>query len=234
MHLLVVEDDPRLADVVRRGLERDGHHVEICDNGDDAVPLIPLREYDAVVLDVMLPGKSGLEVCRELRRDGVTTPVLLLTARDSVDDVVAGLEAGGDDYLTKPFAFPELRARLHSVMRRAAGSASSQLRCGDLVLDVGTQDVSRGGTRVALTAREYQVLEYLMYNQGKVLTRSMLEEHAWGYDYDGVSNTVDVHIRRLRAKLDRPGEPSVIETLRGAGYRLRKRTDDQARGGITP
>jgi DNA-binding response OmpR family regulator len=222
MHLLVVEDDSQLADVVRRGLVRDGQSVDVCANGDDAVLQAELRTYDGIILDLMLPGRNGLDVCRQLRNDGVTTPILILTARDTVDDVVAGLEAGADDYLTKPFAFRELRARLQSIMRRAAGAASSQLQAGDLVLDVATQEVKRAGRRVPLTTREYQVLEYLMYNQGKVLSRGMLEEHVWGYDYDGISNTVDVHIRRLRSKLDRPDEPSIIETVRGAGYRLRK------------
>lgn len=221
MHLLIVEDDPQLADVLRRGLLRDGQTSDICEDGDDAVLQAEVRAYDGIVLDVMLPGRNGLEVCRQLRADGLTTPILLLTARDSVDDIVAGLEAGADDYLTKPFAFRELRARLHSIMRRAAGAASSQLEVGDLVVDMGTQEVRRAGRHVVLTNREYQVLEYLIYNRGKVLTRSMIEEHVWGYDYDGISNTVDVHIRRLRSKLDRPEEPSVIETVRGAGYRLR-------------
>lgn len=225
MRLLIVEDDPHLADVVRRGLGRDGHQVEVCGDGDDAVLQIGLRDYDAVVLDVMLPGKNGIDVCREVRADGATVPILFLTARDHMDDVVAGLEAGGDDYVTKPFAFPELRARLHSIMRRAAGSASSQLWAGDLVLDLGTQEVHRGDRRITLTSREYQVLEYLMYNRGRVLSRAMIEEHVWGYDYDGVSNTVDVHVRRLRAKLDGEGETSVIETVRGSGYRLRRAED---------
>jgi DNA-binding response OmpR family regulator len=144
----------------------------------------------------------------------------MLTARDTLDDIVAGLEAGADDYLTKPFAFRELRARLQSLLRRAAGAASPRLQAGDVVLDTVSRDVRRAGRRVPLTNREYQVLEYLMHNRGRVLSRGMIEEHVWGYDYDGISNTVDVHITRLRRKLDRPGEPSVIETVRGAGYRL--------------
>lgn len=222
MRVLVVEDDRQLADVVRRGLERDGQTVEVCDSGSDALLQAQLGDYDGIVLDIMLPGQSGLEVCRRLRADAITTPILMLTARDSVDDIVAGLEAGADDYLTKPFAFRELRARLQSIMRRASGSASSALRAGDLVVDLSSQEVSRAGQRVPLTNREYQVLEYLMHNRGRVLSRSMIEEHVWGYDYDGISNTVDVHIRRLRRKLDRPGEPAVIETVRNAGYRLLK------------
>jgi DNA-binding response OmpR family regulator len=226
MKLLVVEDDAALADVVRRGLVRDGNVVELCDNGDDALLQSRYGQYDAVVLDIMLPGTSGLDVCRLTREAGNTTPIILLTARDTIDDVVAGFEVGADDYLTKPFSFRELRARLQSIMRRAAGTPNPRLRAGDVILEVNTRDVWRGDQRIPLTAREYQVLEYLMYNQGKVLTRGMLEEHVWGYDYAGVSNTIDVHIRRLRTKLDVAGSPSIIETVRGMGYRLRRQPSE--------
>lgn len=220
MQVLIVEDDRRLMDVLRRGLIEEGYAVELCARGDDALLQAEMQDYDAIVLDVMLPGMSGLDVCRQLRKLGRTTPILMLTARDSVDDVVAGLEAGADDYVTKPFAFRELRARLQSVMRRGSGAASSQLQAGDLVLDIATRDVRRAGRRVSLTNREYQVLEYLMHNRNRVLSRTIIEEHVWGYDYEGFSNTVDVHIKRIRQKIDRPGEPSIIETMRGAGYRL--------------
>ncbi|GAC1399666.1 MAG: response regulator transcription factor [Chloroflexota bacterium] len=220
MQVLIVEDDSRLADVLKRGLVEEGYGVVHCTDGNEALLQAAVAEYDAIVLDVMLPGTSGLDVCRQLRASEVTTPILMLTARDSVDDVVAGLEAGADDYVTKPFAFRELRARLQSVMRRAAGATSSQLQTGDIVLDIASREVRCGGERIVLTNREYQVLEYLMHNRGRVLTRSMIEEHVWGYDYGGLSNTVDVHIKRLRRKIDRPGAPSSIETIRGAGYRL--------------
>jgi YD repeat-containing protein len=220
MRILVVEDDRRLADVLRRGLSEEGYAVDLCANGDDALLQAAMTAYDAIVLDLMLPGKDGMAVCRELRAAGIKTPLLMLTARDALDDVVTGLQAGADDYLTKPFAFRELSARLQSLIRRAAGAASPQLQVGDLVLDLGSREVRRAGQRIALTNREYQVLEYLMHNRGRVVSRTMIEEHVWGYDYDGFSNTVDVHITRLRRKLDRPGEPSLIETLRGAGYRL--------------
>jgi YD repeat-containing protein len=220
MRILVVEDDRRLADVLRRGLSEEGYAVDLCANGDDALLQATMTAYDAIVLDLMLPGKDGMAVCRELRAAGIKTPLLMLTARDALDDVVTGLQAGADDYLTKPFAFRELSARLQSLIRRAAGAASPQLQVGDLVLDLGSREVRRAGQRIALTNREYQVLEYLMHNRGRVVSRTMIEEHVWGYDYDGFSNTVDVHITRLRRKLDRPGEPSLIETLRGAGYRL--------------
>lgn len=220
MQVLMVEDDPRLSDVLRRGLTEEGYGVMSCTNGDEVLVQAELTPFDAIVLDIMLPGMNGLEVCRELRAHGVTTPILLLTARDTVDDVVAGLEAGADDYVTKPFAFRELRARLQSVMRRSAGTPSSQMQAGDVVLDISAREVKRGGERIQLTNREYQVLEYLMHNRGRVLTRSMIEEHVWGYEYGGLSNTVDVHIKRLRRKLDRDDESSLIETIRGAGYRL--------------
>jgi len=220
MRLLVVEDDARLADVLRRGLSEEGYAVDACGNGVEAILQATVTTYDVIVLDLMLPGKDGMAVCRELRVSGVKTPILMLTARDELDDVVKGLEAGADDYLTKPFAFRELRARLQSLIRRAAGAASPQIQAGDLVLDMVTRDVRRAGRRISLTNKEYQVLEYLIHNSGRVLSRSMIEEHVWGYDYDGLSNTVDVHITRLRRKLDRPGQPSIIETVRGAGYRL--------------
>ena len=220
MQVLIVEDDPRLGDVLRRGLAEEGYGVTNCTNGDDALLQAESTPYDAIVLDIMLPGMNGLDVCRELRARGITTPILLVTARDTVDDVVAGLEAGADDYVTKPFAFRELRARLQSAMRRSAGAASSQILAGDIVLDIASREVTRGGERIGLTNREYQVLEYLMHNRGRVLTRSMIEAHVWGYEYGGLSNTVDVHIKRLRRKMDRHNEPSLIETVRGAGYRL--------------
>ncbi len=220
MQILIVEDDSRLSDVLRRGLTEEGYGVTICTNGDDALLHAQVTEFDAIVLDIMLPGLSGLEVCRQLRTNEVTTPILLLTARDTVDDVVAGLEAGADDYIKKPFAFRELRARLQTAMRRNSGASSSQMQIGNVVLDIASREVKRGAQRIELTNREYQVLEYLMHNPGRVLTRSMFEEHVWGYEYGGLSNTVDVHIKRLRRKLDRDDEPSMIETIRGVGYRL--------------
>jgi DNA-binding response OmpR family regulator len=220
MRLLVVEDDRRLADVLRRGLEEEGHTVDLCHDGDEAAHLLESAAYDGLVLDIMLPGQNGLDICRELRARGDATPILMLTARDTVDDTVAGLEAGADDYLRKPFAFRELRARLQSITRRASGPALPYLEVGDLVLDIDNREVRRGGRRVLLTNREYQLLSYLMHNSGRVLTRTMIEDHVWGYSYDGLSNSVDVHIKRLRRKLDLPGKPSVIQTVRGAGYRL--------------
>lgn len=220
MRILIVEDDRRLADVLRRGLQEEGYTVDLSSDGDEVIELAGMTSYDAILLDVMLPGQNGLTIARKLRSGGITAPILMLTARDTVDDTVAGLEAGADDYLTKPFAFRELRARLHTIMRRSGTLPSTILELGDLVLDVATREARQGGREIPLTTREYQILSYLMRNQGHVLTRTMIEDHVWGHDQRGLSNTVDVHIRRLRSKLDRPGQPSIIETVRGAGYRL--------------
>ncbi len=220
MRLLVVEDDRRLADVLRRGLAEEGYAVDLCENGKDAVLQAELQQYDLLIVDIMLPGKDGLAVCRELRSMGVSSPILVLTARDTVDDVVRGLEAGADDYLTKPFAFRELRARLQSLLRRASGWTSPRLQIGDLILDAASREVRRAGQHLSLTNKEYQLLEYLVHNRGRILSRTMIQEHIWGYGYEGLSNTVDVHMKRLREKIDAPDEPSMIETVRGVGYPL--------------
>jgi two-component system OmpR family response regulator len=220
MRVLVVEDDRNLSDVLRRGLTEDGYAVDVCEDGERAVYQAATGDYDGIVLDIMLPGKDGLAVCRELRAAGTTTPILMLTARDTVDDTVTGLEAGADDYLRKPFAFRELRARLQAILRRPAGAASSELRAGDLVLDISRREARQGDRRIFLTNREFQILEYLMRNPGRTLTRMMIEDHVWGHNYPGLSNTVDVHVKRLRGKIDRPGDSSIVETVRGMGYRL--------------
>jgi two-component system OmpR family response regulator len=220
MRLLVVEDDPSLSDVLRRGLSEDGYAVDVCADGERAVFQAGTVDYDGIILDVMLPGKDGLTVCRELRASGTITPILMLTARDTVDDTVTGLEAGADDYLRKPFAFRELRARLQAILRRPAGATAPEIRAGALVLDISRREARQGDRRIFLTNREYQILEYLMRNPGRTLTRMMIEDHVWGHSYPGLSNTIDVHIKRLRGKIDRTGEPSMIETVRGVGYRL--------------
>jgi DNA-binding response OmpR family regulator len=216
----VLEDDRHLADVLRRGPAEDGYLVDVCSDGTEAAARLRGANYDAAVLDVMLPGKSGLEVCREARLAGVTTPILMLTARDTVDDIVSGLEAGADDYLRKPFAFRELRARLQSITRRSPGVSPSRWQVGDLVLEAASREIRRGDQRIALTNREYQVLAYLAQHPGRILTRTMIFDHVWGNSYGPVSNAVDVHIKRLREKLDEPGQPSLIETIRSVGYRL--------------
>jgi len=221
MRVLVVEDDVPMAAAIRRGLRAEGLTADVAARGEDALWMAGSTEFDAVVLDVMLPGIDGFETCRRLREDGVWTPVLLLTARDSVEDRVAGLDGGADDYLTKPFSFAELLARLRALMRRGAAERPAVLRVGDLELDPAARSVARDGSSIDLTAREFALLEYLMRHPGEVLTRTQLIEHVWDFAYEGDSNVVDVYIRYLRNKVDRPFGRDQIETVRGAGYRLR-------------
>jgi two-component system OmpR family response regulator len=221
MRVLVVEDEVKMAALVKRGLEREGYAVDVSACGDDALWAAREHEYDAIVLDAMIPAPDGFEVCRTLRREGRWAPVLMLTARDAVEDRVAGLDAGADDYLTKPFAFAELFARLRSITRREPGERPTVLEVDDLRLDPARREVWRGSTRVDLSAKEFSLLEELMRHPGEVLSRSRILEHVWDFAYDGTSNVVDVYIRYLREKVDRPFGLTTIETVRGAGYRLR-------------
>jgi DNA-binding response OmpR family regulator len=220
MRILIVEDNRSLNQSLRLSLEEDGHAVDSSFDGSEGQYLAEITPYDAIVLDIMLPGKNGLEVCRELRRNGNRTPVLMLTARDTIEDRVTGLDSGADDYLVKPFALPELRARLRALFRREAPEKTGLLQVGDLVLDPATHEVKRGGQAIELTAKEYALLEYFMRNPGRLISREMAEQHVWDYDFEGVSNVIDVYIRRLRRKLDDPFEVKLLETVRGAGYRL--------------
>jgi DNA-binding response OmpR family regulator len=221
MRILVVEDDRKVASFVRRGLEEEGHTVEVAANGEAALERALDVVPDLVVLDVMLPKRDGFSVLKALREAGVTAPVLMLTARDTVKDRVAGLDAGADDYLTKPFAFEEFLARVRALLRRGADRAGTVLRVADLTLDPATRDVRRGKRRVSLTAREYTLLEYLMRNAGRVLSRSMLAQHVWGLDFDPESNVVDVYVGYLRRRIEADGEPRLLHTVRGAGYVLK-------------
>jgi DNA-binding response OmpR family regulator len=220
MKVLIVEDDARLADLVRRGLVEAGHVVDVETDGDSGRSVAQAGDYDAIVLDVMLPTKDGFGVARELRAEGVRTPILMLTAKDAVDDRVRGLDAGADDYLTKPFVFRELEARLRSITRREAQPLRQMLQVGDLVMDLGTRRARRGSRDISLTARETAFLEYLMRNEGLLITRTMLENALWERDRTTASNLIEVYIRRLRAKLGAAGEQSLIHTVRGAGYRF--------------
>ena len=217
MRLLLVEDDVKMAGLVRRGLVEEGAAVDVARSGEDALWMAASAPYDAVVLDVMLPGIDGFETCRRLREDGVWTPVLLLTARDSVEDRVAGLDGGADDYLTKPFSFAELSARLRALARRGQKERPAVLEAGDLRLDPATREAWRDGERVELSTKEFALLEAFMRRPGEVLSRLDLLEHAWDFGYENRSNVVDVYVRYLRRKV---GADS-IETVRGAGYRLR-------------
>ncbi len=221
MRVLVVEDERRLADIIKRGLLEEGYSVDNAYDGEEAQYMAENTHYDAMVLDVMLPRKDGVAVCRDLRSKNVNTPILMLTAKDALDDRIRGLDSGADDYQTKPFAFSELLARVRALMRREALPKSQKLQVGDLAMDTLSREVWRGERKVDLTTKEYSMLEYFMRHPNMVLTRTMLEENVWDYAFDGVSNIVDVYVRRLRLKLEQDGEESVIDTVRGAGYRLR-------------
>jgi len=221
MRILVVEDEHRLAAVLKQGLLEQGYAVDVAHDGEVGLGLAELEPYDLLVLDVMLPGLDGLALCRRLRAKGRHMPVLLLTARDAVDDRVTGLDSGADDYLTKPFAFRELLARVRALLRREGRSRDPLLRAGDLTLDPATREVRRGGRTVELTSKEYAILEYLLHHPNRVLTRTQIAEHVWDYDFVAMSNVIDVYIRSLRRKLDDNDASRLLHTVRGAGYQLR-------------
>jgi DNA-binding response OmpR family regulator len=222
MRILVVEDERKVASFIRQGLEEEGHAVELAADGAEALDLVlGGPAYDLVVLDLMLPKRDGLGVLKSFRDRGVTTPVLVLTARDSIGDKVTGFELGADDYLTKPFAFEELLARVRALLRRGADRRLTPLRLADLALDPATRTVVRGTRRLELSLREYALLEYLLRNAGRVLTRPMIAEHVWGIDFDSESNVIDVYVGYLRRKIDGVGEPRLLHTVRGAGYVLK-------------
>lgn len=228
MRVLVVEDEIKMARLLKRGLEEEGYAVDLAANGTDALWFAKENSYDAIVLDLMLPDVDGFDVCRSIRQAGQWSPVLMLTARDAVADRVSGLDAGADDYLTKPFSFAELLARLRALSRRGGVRRPPILRVGDLTLDPATRRVRRAGVSIELTTKEFALLEYLMRHPGHVLTRTRLIEHVWDFAYAGDSNVVDVYIRYLREKVDRPFGSASIETVRGAGYRLREEPGDAA------
>jgi two-component system, OmpR family, response regulator len=228
VRLLLVEDSVKMVGLLRRGFEEEGYAVDVALDASQALWLARDNPYDAVVLDVVLDrggeGPDGFEVCRTLRSEGRWSPVLMLTARDAVDDRVRGLDVGADDYLTKPFSFQELAARIRALIRRGTAERPAELTVGDLVLDPSGHTVHRGSQPVALTAKEFSLLEYFMRHTGEVLTRTDLIEHVWDFAFEGDSNVVDVHVRNLRAKIDRPFGRTSLETVRGSGYRLRDET----------
>ena len=228
MRVLIVEDELRMAGLIRRGLVNEGLAADVAGSGEDALWMAGATDYDAIVLDVMLPGMSGFETCRRLRNSGVWAPVLMLTARDSVEDRVAGLDTGADDYLVKPFAFTELLARLRALARRGELERPSVLEVGDLRLDPATREVWRGTNEISLSAKEFALLETFMRRPGEVLSRLHLLEHAWDFAYENRSNVVDVYVRHLRGKIDEPFGRRSLETVRGAGYRLRADGDSPA------
>ena len=222
MHVLVVEDEVKMAALIRRGLAEEGLVVDLAAAGEDALTMVGSTAYDAIVLDVMLPGIDGFETCRRLRGENIWSPVLMLTARDAIEDRVAGLDGGADDYLTKPFSFAELFARLRALVRRGQSERPPVLEAGDLRLNPATRQAWRGETEIELSAKEFAVLEVFMRRPGHVLSRLQLLERAWEYDYEHRSNVIEVYVRYLRRKIDVPFGVKSIETVRGAGYRLRK------------
>ena len=222
MRVLVVEDEVKMAGLIFRGLREEGLAADVATKGEDALWMAAATDYDVIVLDVMLPGLDGFETCRRLPGDGIWAPVLMLTARDSVEDRVAGLDGGADDYLTKPFSFAELLARLRALVRRGPLERPAVLAVGDLRLDPATRQVWRGEAEIELSQKEFALLETFMRRPGEVLSRFQLLEHAWDYEYENRSNVIDVYVRYLREKVDRPFGARSLETVRGAGYRLRE------------
>jgi two-component system OmpR family response regulator len=220
MRVLVVEDEVKMAGLIRRGLVEEGYAADVASTGEDAIWMAQAHPYDAIVLDVMLPRLSGYETCRTLRNVGVWAPVLMLTSRDAVEDRVAGLDAGADDYLTKPFSFAELLARLRALARRGGVERPAELQVGDLRLDPAARRAWRGKVEIRLSPKEFALLETFMRRPGQVLSRLQLLEHAWDFAYENRSNVIDVYVRYLREKVDRPFGASSIETVRGVGYRL--------------
>jgi two-component system OmpR family response regulator len=221
MRVLIVEDDIKMAGLIRRGVREEGLAADVAVKGEDALWMAASTDYDVIVLDVMLPGIDGFETCRRLRADAVRAPVLMLTARDAVEDRVAGLDTGADDYLTKPFSFAELLARIRALARRGHVEHATVLTAGDLHLDAAAHRVWRDDTDISLSAKEFALLETFMRHPGQVLDRLQLREHAWDYEYEHRSNVIDVYVRYLREKIDRPFGVDSLETVRGAGYRLR-------------
>lgn len=221
MRILIVEDELDLQSILVKRLQAEYYSVDACDNGNDALDYIEVTPYDLIILDIMIPGLDGLQVLQKMRAENNNTPVLLLTAKDSIEDRVKGLDYGADDYLVKPFAFDELLARLRVLTRRQTGSTSNVFQIDDLVVDCGKHEVKRGDQIIDLSSKEFAILEYMIRNKDVVLTRDKIEQHVWNYDYEGGSNIVDVYIRYLRKKIDSHSETKLIHTVRGAGYVLR-------------
>ncbi len=222
MKLLLIEDNRRLSNSLKLNLIDNGFMVDVAFDGVEGQEMAEKNPYDIIILDLLLPKRDGLQVCQGLRKQGIKAPILILTARDAVEDRVKGLESGADDYLVKPFAIDELMSSLHRLLRKDSTDKSRVFSIADLSLDPTAHDVKRNGTHIELTAKEFALLEYFMSNPNRLITRSMAENYLWSYDYDGASNVVDVYIRRLRRKIDDPFKPKLIETVRGEGYRMRK------------
>lgn len=222
MRILVVEDEKKVAAFLRKGLEQEAYSVEVANNGKRALQQALSEPYDLIILDLLLPGLDGISVLRELRRQRMSTPVLILTARKEVDDRVSGLDAGADDYLVKPFAFAELLARVRALLRRQGSDRSATLQIADLTVDPVTHQATRGERHLELTPREFAVLDYLLRNAGRVMTRTLIAEHVWDYHFDSDTNLIDVYVKRLREKLEAGGEKRLLHTVRGIGYVMRE------------
>ena len=222
MRLLVVEDERALNRVITKRLEKEGYSVDSCFDGEEAMHYMRMGEFDAVIMDIMMPRLNGIDAVKRLRAAGNDTPVIFLTAKDSISDRVTGLDAGAEDYLVKPFAFEELLARIRVMTRKHAGNRTNVFTVGDLTLDTASHTVKRGGKDISLSAKEYEILEYMMYNKGLILSREKIENHVWNFDYSGGTNVVDVYIRYLRKKIDDGKERKLIHTVRGAGYVLKE------------
>jgi heavy metal response regulator len=221
MRILIIEDEKKVAGFIKKGLEEETYAVDVAYDGEEGFHLAAMNQYDMIILDLMLPKMDGLEVLTRLRDKKVSTPILLLTAKDAVEDKVTGLNKGADDYLTKPFAFSELLARLRSLLRRGQAETQTDLKVGDLILDMVSHKVSRDGEEIELTGKEYSLLEYFMRNEGKVLTRTMIAEHVWDYNFDTFTNVIDVYVNHLRKKIDKKYPAKLLHTLRGVGYVMR-------------
>ncbi|MGE0682690.1 MAG: winged helix-turn-helix domain-containing protein [Candidatus Binatia bacterium] len=222
MHILLVEDEKKVASFVQRGLEAEHYSVDVAYDGEEGLTRLFDGEYDMVILDVMLPKRDGLSLLREARKRGVQLPMLLLTARDTLPDKVAGLDQGADDYLTKPFAFEELLARVRALLRRGTPTQPVTLVLADLSLDPSSRQVTRAGIKIDLTAKEFALLEFFLRNPGRVLSRALIAQHVWGVDFDTFTNVIDVYVKYLRKKIDADFEPKLIHTVRGAGYVLKE------------
>lgn len=222
MRILVVDDEKKIASFIQRGLKENHYVVDVAYDADTALETAEINPYDLIILDIMLDGKDGIAVCQQLRKNKVNTPVLMLTARDSVKDKVRGLDAGADDYLTKPFAFDELLARVRALLRRESNEKVNVLKVADLELNQLTREVKRGSKSITLTAKEYALLEYFMLNANQVITRTMISEHVWKEDFDSFTNVIDVYVKHLRNKVDKGFAASLIQTVRGVGYVMKK------------
>jgi len=225
MRILIAEDDRKVAGFLKKGLKEEHYAVDVCYDGEEALFQAQVNQYDLIILDVMLPKKNGFAVCKEIREEGKLTPILMLTARDQLEDKVKGLREGADDYLTKPFAFEELLARIQALLRRTQDYKTKTLKVGDLELDPVSRKITRQGKPITLTGKEYALLEYLIRNKGRVITQSMIIDHVWDMNYDGLSNVVNVYINHLREKIDKGFSQKYIHTIRGVGYKIDENED---------